>query len=71
MTIMKSKKKTTGLSPKVLAQLEEFLRKPYDPPDREDMKKGCKKIDGLREETRKKTGDLEVGVDLIRDTRNQ
>ena len=53
----------------VLAELEEVLRNPYAAPDREAMAKACKQMNRMREETRKKTGALEVAVDLIRDAR--
>jgi hypothetical protein len=56
-------------SPELLAELENVLRNPYAPPDREAMAKGCKQINRMREETRRLTGQLDVAVDLIRDAR--
>jgi hypothetical protein len=52
-----------------LAELEEVLRNPYAAPDPEGMAKACKQMNRMREETRKKTGELDVAVDLIRDAR--
>jgi len=68
---MANKTKSLGIPPKLLAKLEEALRDAYERPDLEAMKKACKQMDRMREETRKKTGDLDIAVDLIRDARNQ
>jgi hypothetical protein len=57
------------ISPELLAELNEVLRNPYAAPDPAGMAKACKQIDRMREETRKKTGELNVAVDLIRDAR--
>jgi hypothetical protein len=51
------------------AELEEVMRNPYAAPDREALAKACKQMNRMREETRKKTGELDVAVDLIRDAR--
>ena len=53
----------------ILAELEEVLRNPYAAPNREAMAKACKQMNRMREETRKKTGELDVAVNLIRDAR--
>ena len=57
------------IPPGLLAELEEVLRNPYEAPDREAMAKACKQMNRMREETRKKMGELDVAVDLIRDAR--
>jgi hypothetical protein len=57
------------ISPELLAELNEALRNPYTPPDPKAMAKACRQINRMREETRKKTGELDVAVDLIRDAR--
>jgi hypothetical protein len=57
------------ISPELLAELEEVLRNPYAAPDPEAMAKACKQINRMREETRKKMGELDVAVELIRDAR--
>lgn len=53
----------------LFAELEEALRNPYAPPNPEDMAKACKQMNRMREETKKKTGELNVAVDLVRDAR--
>jgi len=57
------------ISPELLAELEEALRNPYAAPDPEAMAKACKQINRMREVTRKKLGELDVAVELIRDAR--
>jgi hypothetical protein len=58
-----------GIPPEWVAELEGILRDPYAPPDPKEMAKACKEIDRMREDTRKKMGELDVAVDLIRDAR--
>jgi hypothetical protein len=57
------------ISPELLAELEEVLRNPYAAPDPETMAKAYKQINRMREETRKKLGELDVAVELVRDAR--
>lgn len=57
------------ISAELLDELAEVLRDPYAAPDREGMAKACRQMNRMREETRKKTGELDVAVDLIRDAR--
>jgi hypothetical protein len=57
------------IAPEILAELAEVLRNPYAAPDPEAMAKACKQMNRMREETRKKTGDLDVVIDLIGDAR--
>jgi hypothetical protein len=57
------------ISPEILAELEAVLRDPYAAPDPKEMAKACRQINRMREETRKKMGDLDVAVDLVRDAR--
>ena len=52
-----------------MAELENVLRQPYAPPDREAMARACQQINRMREATRRLTGEIEVAVDLIRDAR--
>ena len=54
------------LSSGFIAELEEVLRDPYSPPERKAMAKACKQIDRMREETRKRMGEMEVAVGLVR-----
>jgi len=56
-------------SPELMAELENVLRQPYAPPDREAMARACQQINRMREATRRLTGEIEVAVDLIRDAR--
>jgi hypothetical protein len=57
------------IPPEWIAELEEVLRDPYAPPDQAEMAKACKEMDRMREDLRKKVGELDVAVDLIRDAR--
>jgi len=57
------------ISAELLAELEEALRDPYAAPDPATMAKACKQMNRMREETKKKTGELNVAVELIRDAR--
>ena len=68
---MNTKMKTLGISPKLLDELEEILHDAYSLPNPLAMKKACKQMDRMREDTKKKKGELAVAVDLIRDARNQ
>jgi hypothetical protein len=65
---MKTTKKHL-IAPEILAELEAVLQDAYAAPDKAEMAKACKQIDRMRQETRKKTGDLDVAVDLVRDAR--
>ncbi len=68
---MVSKLKTPGIFPELIADMEEALRNPYERPDPEAMAKACKQMNRMREETRKRTGQLNVAVNLVRDARAQ
>jgi hypothetical protein len=42
-----------------------------EPRDPEEMRKSRERMDFMREETRKKVGTVEVGIDFIRELRDQ
>jgi hypothetical protein len=61
-----------GISEEVKAQLRETLDdlvKGIRRPDK--MKAACERMDRMREENRKRFGEQNVAVDLIRETRDQ
>ena len=60
-----------GISEEVKAQLRETLDdlvKGVRRPDK--MKAACERMDRMREENRKRFGELNIAVDLIRETRD-
>ncbi|MCI0376224.1 MAG: hypothetical protein L0215_01325 [Gemmataceae bacterium] len=62
--------KTKGISEKLLAELQDALSDPRRPPDPASMAKACREMARMRKQLRKKLGDLDVAVDLIREARN-
>ncbi len=62
--------KTKGISEKLLAELHDALRDARRPPDPASMARACRKMARMRQQLRKKRGDLDVAVDLIREARN-
>ena len=62
--------KMKGIPAKLLAGLEDVLKGARRPPDAASMAKACKEMDRMREQTRKKLGELDVAVELIREARN-
>jgi hypothetical protein len=69
MNLMNTTKKKRLLTPELLAELEDVLHNPYSVPDRLAMAKALKQMKRMREDTRKKKGELDVAVDLVRDAR--
>ena len=66
-----STKTKTGISPKLLAELQAAVANAANGVrDNVDAKKACREMDRMREELRKEKGILDVAVGLIRETRN-
>ena len=55
------------MSPETLAELREAAeRAPKGVRDPKAMRKACERMDRIREENRKKFGDADIGVEIIR-----
>jgi hypothetical protein len=66
-----SKKKSTGIPPDVMAELQEAVRRAVSGTrDEEAMHRACTRMDQLREEIRRKHGVLDIGVSAIRELRD-
>lgn len=58
--------------PEIRAELEEAIRRALSGVrDPEAMRKACERMDRAREELRKKHGELNIAVDLIRQGREE
>jgi hypothetical protein len=56
----------------VRAEFEETVRRAMSGKrDPEAMRKACERMDRMREETRKKHGELDIGVPAIRELRGE
>jgi hypothetical protein len=65
-------KEIASFSPEVRAQLEEAIRRAMSGVrDPEAMRKACERMDRSREELRKKHGEMNIAVDLIRQGRDE
>jgi hypothetical protein len=65
------KKKSTGIPPEVMAELQEAVRRAVTGTrDAETMRRACARMDQLREAIRKKHGILDIGVPAIRELRD-
>jgi hypothetical protein len=63
---------TNDIPPELLAQMREAAIKAMSPVrDPEAMKKACERMDGMREEIKKKHGILDIGVPAIRELRDE
>ena len=68
---MNTTETTTGIPEEIKAQLQETLDdlvKGVRRPDK--MKAACERMDRMREENRKRFGEQNIAVDLIRETRD-
>ena len=61
-----------GFPPDVRAELEEAVRRALSGVrDPEAMRRACERMDRMREENRKRFGEQNSAVDLLRETRDQ
>jgi hypothetical protein len=64
-------KMTSGISPELLAEMEEAARAAMSPHrDREVMRRACESMDRISEEIYRKHGLLDIGVPAIRELRD-
>lgn len=56
--------------PEVRAELEAAIRALSQPRDPEVMREAAERMDRMREELRRKHGEMNIAVDLIREIRN-
>ena len=60
------------IPPELLAELQEAVdRVVKGVRDPEAMRKACERMDQMREEMRRRVGEVEVAVDLIREIRDE
>jgi hypothetical protein len=63
---------TTGIPPEVMVELEEAARYAASGiRDPEIMRKAAESMDRTREELRRKYGEMNVAVDLVREVRDE
>jgi hypothetical protein len=63
---------STGVPPQLMADLEDAARYAASGVrDPEVMRRACERMDRMREELRKKVGEMNVAVDLIREVRDE
>jgi hypothetical protein len=68
---MSTKSRTVGISAKLLSELEAAVANATKGILDSDLaKKACNEMDRMREEMRKKTGILDVAVELVREARD-
>jgi hypothetical protein len=68
---MNTKLKGTGISEKLLAELQTALANAANGiRDSEAAMKACKDMDRMREQLRKRVGNMDVSVELVRETRD-
>lgn len=60
----------TNDTPEVRAELEAAVRALFGPRDPEGMREAAERMDRMREELRRKHGEMNIAVDLIREIRN-
>lgn len=69
---MKAKIKSRRIPPKLLAELARAVSQAAKGVRNHRLEaKACRDMDRMREELRKKRGDLDVAVDLIREVRDE
>jgi hypothetical protein len=63
---------STGVPPELMADLEDAARyAALGVRDPEVMRRACERMDRMREELRKKVGEMNVAVDLVREVRDE
>lgn len=68
---MTTKRLDNVFPPEVRAEMEEAIRRVMaGVRDPEAMRRACERMDRLREENRKKFGEADIGVQIIRELRD-
>jgi hypothetical protein len=66
---METTESNSAIPPEIMAELQEAATQAAGVRDPEAMRRACERMDHIREENKKKFGEADIGVQIIRQLR--